>query len=284
MITQKEIITIAENKKLKKSTIDKDWVLGHFLNAFYSFKDTNTNFIFKGGTALKKCYFNNYRFSEDLDFTLLDEKFIVDETFIKSIIKTASENSGIKFHIFKQKFQKSDNESQGYEIKIKYWGADHKPNQKPIPPSNWATHIKLDISFSEKLITKPKQKTIFHEYSDRELINNTIPVYSLIEVLSEKIRSLIQRNRPRDIYDISYLSKIIEPENYSTIKQMLYTKATDKKIEITGIDDFVNENKGNINKRAWTSSLGDHLPVGELPDFDTSYSNVKHLTEQILNS
>lgn len=284
MITQKEIISIAGIKKLKTQTIDKDWVLGHFLNAFYSFENIKTNFIFKGGTALKKCYFNNYRFSEDLDFTLLDKSFTVDEVFIKSIIKIATENSGIKFHILKQKFQKSDEEGQGYEIKINYWGADHKPNQKPLPVSRWLSQIKLDISFSEKLITKPEQKTIFHEYSDKELINNTIPVYSLFEVLSEKIRSLIQRNRPRDIYDISYLSKNIEPQHFSTIKQMLYTKATDKKIEITGLENFVNENKGNINKRAWTSSLGDHLPVGELPDFDISYSNAKQFIEQILNS
>ena len=26
---------------------------------------------FKGGTSLRKIYFNNYRFSDDLDFTLL---------------------------------------------------------------------------------------------------------------------------------------------------------------------------------------------------------------------
>jgi predicted nucleotidyltransferase component of viral defense system len=284
MITQKEIISIAGTKKLKTQTIDKDWVLGHFLNAFYSFENIKTNFIFKGGTALKKCYFNNYRFSEDLDFTLLDKNFTVDEVFIKSIIKIATENSGINFHIFKQKFQKSDEEGQGYEIKINYWGANHKPNQKPLPVSRWLSQIKLDISYSEKLLTAPEKKTIFHEYSDKEIIKNTIPVYSLHEVISEKIRSLIQRNRPRDIYDISYLSKIIQPENYSTIKQLLYVKATDKKIEIKGIADFVNENKGNINKRAWTSSLGDHLPVGELPDFDISYSNVKQLIEQILNS
>jgi predicted nucleotidyltransferase component of viral defense system len=39
--------------------------------------------IFKGGTCLKKCYFETYRFSEDLDYTLtdanhVDEKFLTD--------------------------------------------------------------------------------------------------------------------------------------------------------------------------------------------------------------
>lgn len=284
MIIQNEIITIAEGKKLKTATIDKDWVLGHFLNAFYSFDTTKSNFIFKGGTALKKCYFKDYRFSEDLDFTLLDEKFVVDENFIKLIIKVAEKNSGVKFHIFKQKFQKSDEEGQGYEIKINYWGADHKPNQKPTPTNRWQTQIKLDISFSEKLITLPEQRMIFHEYSDKEIINNVVPVYSINEVISEKIRSLIQRNRPRDIYDIAFLSEIKEKSEYGTIKNLLFQKAIDKKIEIKNISDFVNEKKGNINKRAWESSLGNHLPVGELPDFDLTYSKIKLFIEQILNS
>ena len=74
-MTQKEIENIAKEKQVSKSTIDKDWMLAHFLNAMYSFKDIRQNFIFKGGTCLKKCYFEDYRFSEDLDFTLLDKNF-----------------------------------------------------------------------------------------------------------------------------------------------------------------------------------------------------------------
>jgi len=38
--------------------------------------------IFKRGTVLKKCYIEDYRFSKDLDFTLLDESF--DHEAIKS--------------------------------------------------------------------------------------------------------------------------------------------------------------------------------------------------------
>jgi len=69
MILQKEIVTIAETKLVSKSTIDKDWVLGHFLAAIYSEPELKEKLIFKGGTCLKKCYLPDYRFSEDLDFT-----------------------------------------------------------------------------------------------------------------------------------------------------------------------------------------------------------------------
>ena len=79
MILKREIETLAEEKGVAKSTIDKDWVLGHFLDAIFSMPECRESLIFKGGTCLKKCYFPDYRFSEDLDFTLLDKKISNDE-------------------------------------------------------------------------------------------------------------------------------------------------------------------------------------------------------------
>ncbi len=52
-MTQKELKYIATRKDILKATIDKDWVLGHLLNAFYSFEDIRTSFVFKGGMCLK---------------------------------------------------------------------------------------------------------------------------------------------------------------------------------------------------------------------------------------
>jgi len=284
MITQNEIINIAHRKEVKTKTIDKDWILGHFLNAMYSLTEVRENFVFKGGTCLKKCYIEDYRFSEDLDFTLIDKNFPIDKKFMGKIIKRAEENSRAKFYFERKKIQKAKDEDQGYEIKVKFWGADHKPNQRPLPPARWQTYIKLDISFSEKMLTKPLLKEIFHNYSDKEIINQLVPVYSLFEVISEKLRSLIQRNRPRDIYDIWTLSNYFSEKEYSTIKELLLKKTKAKGILITNIHDFVNQEKGRKNKRAWESSLNDHLPENKLPDFDDVYKKIKVFIEKILNS
>lgn len=40
--------------------------------------------MFKGGTCLKKCYFETYRFSEDLDFTLQDVEHL-DKAFLAEV-------------------------------------------------------------------------------------------------------------------------------------------------------------------------------------------------------
>lgn len=63
MILQSEIIRKAEEAGVPPDTIDKNWVLGHFLSELYKTEWANEFLIFKGGTCLKKCYFPDYRFS-----------------------------------------------------------------------------------------------------------------------------------------------------------------------------------------------------------------------------
>ncbi len=74
MILQKEIANLSQQYGVAKTVIDKDWVLGHFMSGIYSDEELKANLIFKGGTCLKKCWFPDYRFSEDLDFTSLIRK------------------------------------------------------------------------------------------------------------------------------------------------------------------------------------------------------------------
>ena len=47
----------------------KDYAIGHVLGAIAAEPELANTLVFKGGTALKKLYFGDYRFSEDLDFT-----------------------------------------------------------------------------------------------------------------------------------------------------------------------------------------------------------------------
>lgn len=77
MILQKEIIERSKEWKVPPDTVDKDYVLGHFLSVFFeTYKD---DLIFKGGTCLRKCYIKNYRFSEDLDFTAREKDFVLEK-------------------------------------------------------------------------------------------------------------------------------------------------------------------------------------------------------------
>src|SRR6202050_5913724 len=57
---------------LDQGVIEKDYVLGWLLAGIANHTELNRAWIFKGGTCLRKCYYETYRFSEDLDFTVVD--------------------------------------------------------------------------------------------------------------------------------------------------------------------------------------------------------------------
>ena len=80
MIDKREILDLAAQTSLNPHVIEKDYVLGWMLAGIYAREELAESWIFKGGTCLKKCFFETYRFSEDLDFTLRNEAHL-DEVF-----------------------------------------------------------------------------------------------------------------------------------------------------------------------------------------------------------
>jgi predicted nucleotidyltransferase component of viral defense system len=84
VIDKREILAIAAQTKLTPHVVEKDYVLGWMLAGIYAHEELAESWIFKGGTCLKKCFFETYRFSEDLDFTLREEAHI-EEGFLKRV-------------------------------------------------------------------------------------------------------------------------------------------------------------------------------------------------------
>ncbi len=73
MIRSGEIQKKANNLGVRDQQIEKDYILSWILQGISQHEELSSAMAFKGGTVLKKVYFEDYRFSEDLDFTLLDE-------------------------------------------------------------------------------------------------------------------------------------------------------------------------------------------------------------------
>ncbi len=72
MIPHDEILALRGEWLLRDDVIEKDYVLGWLLAAIAAQPKLADTWVFKGGTCLRKCYYETYRFSEDLDFTLRD--------------------------------------------------------------------------------------------------------------------------------------------------------------------------------------------------------------------
>lgn len=65
---------LAREFGLAAQVIEKDYMLGWLLAGISANPEIGNTWVFKGGTCLKKCYFETYRFSEDLDFTFDETK------------------------------------------------------------------------------------------------------------------------------------------------------------------------------------------------------------------
>ncbi len=278
MILQKEISEKAAKSGVNKSTIDKDWVLGHFLDAIYSVSELRKKLVFKGGTCIKKCYIPDYRFSEDLDFTCTDEKFGLTDNHLNEICNLVNERSGALTHIQSLKELKHKNKRTGFEAVIKFWGADHRKNDVPPSPERWLTKIKIEVILYEKVIFPLESKRVNHDYSDSLSENaKAIPSYSINEILSEKMRSLIQRSytAPRDYYDIWFLSNHFTDLDYKVIVNAFHEKMRYKGLEFTGIEQFLNEESNTILKKSWKNSLGHQISQDKLPEFNEVKSDLE---------
>ena len=283
MISQREIERLSEELNVSKNTIDKDWVLGHFMDAIYSVKGLKETLIFKGGTCLKKCYLPDYRFSEDLDFTSTNENFVFTEDLLKKVVALVTKRTGVACHIVSLRDLVFKNQKTGYEAIIKYWGADHAKNVDPPPPDRWQTAIKIEIILYELLLFPAINKKLLHPYSDKLSENSgKIPCYSLEEVMSEKIRALMQRKytAPRDYYDIWYLSKNYELDTDKIVKAFK-KKVKYKNLEFTGIEQLINPRHEKILKHNWENSLEHQIPKGALADYAIVIPEVREFFEKI---
>lgn len=255
MILQKEIKEKAQAWKVRPETVDKDYVLGHFLSVLMSLcKD---QLVFKGGTCLRKCYFEDYRFSEDLDFTAIDHSFVLEQKQLNKITKTAEDKTGIKFVADKIKPLISRDIPKGFQVNIKYWGANHSKNQMPLPSGRWHTKIKLEISTEELLVLPAEKRAIIHPYSDKLTGEINCSCYSINEVIAEKLRALKQRSytAPRDFYDIYHLTKMFSEEDWDRLSPVFLKKMKHKNLTYKNPEDLIGESKISNVIRAWKSSI-----------------------------
>ena len=97
MITKQELLKKQRSTNLPLSTIEKDYMLGLMLSVLYRHPKLREQWVFKGGTCLNKIYIKDYRFSEDLDFTVKDDGDISPTTIERYLLESLAEGKKRKF-------------------------------------------------------------------------------------------------------------------------------------------------------------------------------------------
>lgn len=246
MIKKGEIQKIASQLELRDTQIEKDYVNSWVLKGINQNQYLNHHLIFKGGTLLRKVYYPEYRLSEDLDFTFQGKEFDIKKTReeFHNVFEWVYSASRIKLDMEDE----TEHETGNLNFYISYTG--------PLGGIGIHKNIKVDISSTEIIINQPEESLITNVYSDLQE-EQKILAYKQNELIPEKMRSLIQRTEPRDLYDLWYM---FEVDNLN-IEEYIYT-FQDKAIHKGYIPDQFAEKvleKEQIFKKLWEKHLAYQL-------------------------
>ncbi|MHB1981659.1 MAG: nucleotidyl transferase AbiEii/AbiGii toxin family protein [Sulfobacillus sp.] len=257
MISKRELEELRSEWDLDVNVIEKDYVLGWLLAAISHHPELATTWIFKGGTCLRKCYYETFRFSEDLDFTVVaggpDDPGALVPIF-GEIAQWLSQESGIELVVDAKAFRCHRNRrgnltTQG---KLAYRG----PNPPPRLPK-----VKLDITSDEVLVRRPTFRPIEHQYSDGPLPGKGVLCYTLPELFAEKLRALAERCRPRDLYDVVHMHRHPDLLGLSgVVATVLSAKCAHAGIEVPTQQAVQSSPFRNEVESEWQSMLGHQLP------------------------
>jgi predicted nucleotidyltransferase component of viral defense system len=262
MIEQKEINKIATQNRVSDRQIEKDYVLSWLLFAISKNETLYKALTFKGGTVLKKVYFEDYRFSEDLDFTLIDEAILNEQILeeFSNLFDFIKEEANIDMRIDSKKW--TIHESGSPQFYIDYVAS--------LQGNMGSRDLKIDITRGEILETAFETKTIFRAYSDLEE-DFTLQCYSLAEILIEKMTALIGRTEPRDLYDFWYLTEI-EQVAVADYLFEFQSKAQHKKQDPNNFWRKV-LSKESAFKRDWHKKLSSQ--IHDMPEYETVFREAK---------
>lgn len=268
--------------------LERDYLLSWILAGINQVESLHHTLIFKGGTALKKCYFGDYRFSEDLDFSAVDNvpKENEMEMAVKEVCVTA---------------QKLLDEYAPAEITCERY-----TEREPHPAGQEAFNIRarfpwhgrsqaramIEIATDEKILKPATERTVIHKYG--EPLKTRVKVYSLEEIVAEKLRAILQhqqrlkergwaRSRARDYYDLwRVLSTYRQQLNITDFPNFLREKCAFRGVSFKDAGAFFQPAMLSYVEKTWNEWLGPLVP--DLPSFNTVMTDLRPRIEALLSS
>jgi hypothetical protein len=264
MIPQSEVFKIARQDGVGERVIEKDYVLSWALIAVAE-SELKDHVAFKGGTALKKVYFPEYRFSEDLDFTLPgnlphDDLLVSLQELLPSLLGRVN---------LRVELSSADLSTFGSTtVQASYIG--------PLQASMGSRTLKMDFTRGEMLVNSPTSEVLRAPYSDYPK-SVRLPAYTLNEILAEKLCALMGRTEPRDLYDVYWVleATTVDPEFLS---HDFMAKAEHKGHDPARLDKVL-QGKASRFESQWDKRLAQQ--VQDLPQFDPVMRAVRRHVRQL---
>ena len=201
---------------------------------------------------MRKLYFPDTRFSDDLDFTTRRQvRGAMFRERLGELQERVSQASGIVFETDRTRVEEKetpDPEAQALDGRVYFRGF--------AGDSSLLFRIKFDVSPYERIVLPVQQHAILHQYSDAALCAGQVFAYSLEEILAEKLRSWIQRTRARDLFDVAKIVMSVRvPVSKRNILSVFLQKTVFKDIPAVGRDELLSEDKFRTVSAGWLETI-----------------------------
>jgi predicted nucleotidyltransferase component of viral defense system len=264
LITKEHIRQRAAEWGLRPEIVEKDYVLGWLLAGIANHTELRQTWVFKGGTCLKKCYFETYRFSEDLDFSLrADALYSPDDILrqLRDLARWVTGESGIELpeSAIVVDSRRNKQGQPTFSARVTYRG----PLAMPTGP-----RVLFDLTQHEPIAAEAVPRPIYHPYPDQFPDGTVVTAYCLEELFAEKTRALHERTRPRDLYDVLQLvENFAEAVDFPAARGLFRAKCAAKGIPAPSSLGLAAQVAASAELDAdWKAMLAHQLPA--LPPLD----------------
>jgi predicted nucleotidyltransferase component of viral defense system len=267
--------------------LERDYLLSWILAGIARMDELERTLVFKGGTALKKCYFGDgYRFSEDLDFSAL-EGAPVGEAMETAVRDACSEAAALL-----DEYALVEIVAERYTERDPHPGGQEAFTIRARLPWHQRLHtsVTIEVTMDEEVLRPPVRRRILHGYG--ESLHAEIAVYAPEEIVAEKLRAILQyvrrleergwsRSRARDYYDLWRMLASYEDEmDLADFRGLLADKCAVRDVTFSGAGDFFQGPVIMHVEKTWEQWLGPLVPG--LPTFETVVGELRPKVEELL--
>ncbi len=278
MIREAEVRRRAARWRVDPMVVDLDYSLSWFIAALCQANDLQENLCFKGGTCLRKCYFSDYRFSEDLDFTAVappGSQQLLDS--IEQATLWAEENGGPDYQAAQPRLEVVSDEygEETHQVRVYYRG--------PLQWGGSPRAIRVDVTRNEHVVSPCVTRHVIHPYSDEAILGQTqVSCYTLTEIMAEKIRAVGGQRRfavSRDLYDIHQL--VQSGVDVDDVLPLLPAKFEARNLDVTELDLRNVLNRRSEFEADWNRRLSYLVHAPGASDFEDAWTTVTTILRQV---